>query len=255
MSTGLLIAFVLEIVVMIGLPLAAVFLLRRRWGLPLSIALAGAVTFIGSQVLHIPANGLIGTALDLQAQPLVIQAIVLGLSAGIFEEVARYLVYRFWQTEVRSWEGAVLFGLGHGAIEAILIGLMVALTIVNVLAITNMEDPAAMDLPEGTLAQVEEFLATPLHLPALAALERVMAIVLHIGLSTLVALCFTKRALWPLFAAILWHALADAVAVYTNARWGTLAAEGVLAVIALVSLGIIWWTRQEGNLPLMSNSN
>lgn len=248
MSTALMTALILEVLLMIGLPLAAVFLLKRRWALPLSIALAGAATFVGSQVLHLPANSAIASAFDMQAQPLVVQAIVLGLSAGIFEEVARYIVYRFWQTEVRSWRGAVFFGLGHGGVEAILTGLLVALTLINVMVITNAEDPAALQLPEGTMAQVEEFWATPLYLPALAVLERVMAMILHVGLSVLVALCFARQSIWPLFAAILWHAVADAVAVYVTQQWGPIASEGALAVIALVSVGILWWTRRSGSL-------
>ncbi|MBN1250378.1 MAG: YhfC family intramembrane metalloprotease [Anaerolineae bacterium] len=254
MSTALLITFVLEILLMIGLPLAAVFWLKRKWALPLSIALAGAATFVGSQVLHIPANAALAAAFKMEAQPLIVQAIVLGLSAGIFEEVARYVVYRFWQTEVRSWQGAVFFGLGHGAVEAILTGLLVALTLANVMVITNAEDLAALELPEGTMAQVEDFLTTPLYLPALAVLERVMAITLHVGLSTLVALCFARKTIWPLLVAILWHALADAVAVYVNQQWGAIASEGALAIIALVSVGIIWWTRRSGNLPAIDEA-
>ena len=88
MSITVLVLVIIEIIMLIGIPVAAVLLLKRKWGLPLSIAIAGAVTFIGSQVLHIPANFLLASVFDMQAQPLIVQAIILGLSAGIFEEVA-----------------------------------------------------------------------------------------------------------------------------------------------------------------------
>jgi len=244
MSITVLILVIIEVILLIGIPVAAVLLLKRKWGLPLSIAIAGAVTFVGSQVLHVPANGLLASAFDMQAQPLIVQAIILGLSAGIFEEVARYIVYRFWQKDVRNWQEAAFFGLGHGAVEAILIGLIVALTLVNMVVIANAEDPAALGLPEGALAQVQEFWSMPLYTPALAVFERIMAMILHVSLASMVALCFSKQTIWPLFAAIGWHAVANAVAVYVAQTWGDVASEGALAVIALLSIGILWLTRK-----------
>jgi uncharacterized membrane protein YhfC len=244
MSNTVLVLVIIEVILMLGIPIAAVLLFRRKWELPLSIAIAGAVTFVGSQILHVPVNGLLASALNMEAQPLIIQSIVLGLSAGVFEEVARYLIYRFWQKDVRKWQEAAFFGLGHGAVEAILIGLIVALTLLNVVVITNAEDPATLGLPEGALAQVQEFWAIPLYTPALAVFERIMALILHVSLATMVALCFSKHTIWPLFAAILWHAFANTVAVYVAQTWGNVASEGALAIIALLSIGILRLTHR-----------
>lgn len=244
MSVTVLVVVILEVVLIIGIPITAVLLLRRKWGLPLSIALAGAVTFVGSQLAHIPANSALASAFNMQDQPLIIQSIVLGLSAGVFEEVARYIVYRFWQKDVRSWKESVFFGLGHGGIEAILIGTVVILTLVNMVAIANAEDPAALGLTEENLAQIEEFWAMPLYTPALAVFERIAALTLHISLATVVALCFSKKTIWPLFVAIIWHAIADGIAVYFSQTWGTAAAEGGLAIVALASIGILQLTRK-----------
>ncbi|MGC9349976.1 MAG: YhfC family glutamic-type intramembrane protease [Anaerolineae bacterium] len=244
MSTTVVALVVLEIFFMIGLPIVATVLLRRRWTLPWSLVLAGAATFLGSQVAHIPANSLLNLAFGLQGRTLIAQAVALGLSAGVFEEVARYISYRYWQKDARSWQEATLFGLGHGGVESILIGLLVGLTLVNMIALINVEDPAALGLPEGAMAQVENFWAMPWYFPLLAAFERVMAMVLHLGLSTLVVLCFHRNSLWPLAAAVLWHAAADAIAVYVAQSWGSVAAEGALAVVGLLSVGLLWLTHQ-----------
>jgi uncharacterized membrane protein YhfC len=235
---------VLEVILMVGLPVVAVLLVSRRWSLALPLALAGAATFIGSQILHIPANSALARVFNLQARPLLTQAIVLGLSAGVFEEVARYLVYRYWQKDARSWREAIFFGLGHGGIESIMLGGLVGLTLLNMVVIARVDNPALLGLPEAALAQVTEFWSMPLYLPLLAAAERVMAMVLHMSLSVLVLLCFHKGHLWPLVAAILWHALANAVAVYTAQTWGAVAAEGALAVVALLSVVLLWLTRR-----------
>ncbi len=75
------------------------------------LALAGAATFVASQILHIPANSVLGRIFPMAEQSLIVQAIVLGLSAGIFEEVARYLIYRFGRrmrvvgAKPSSWPG------------------------------------------------------------------------------------------------------------------------------------------------------
>jgi uncharacterized membrane protein YhfC len=245
MSPTVVVLIVLEALFMIGLPIVAIALLRRRWHLPWSLALAGAATFLASQVAHIPANNLLNLAFGLQGRTLIVQAVVLGLSAGVFEEVARYLSYRYWQKQARSWREATLFGLGHGGVESILVGLLAALTLVNMIAIINAEDPAALGLPEGAMAQVREFWAMPWYLPVLASFERVVAIVLHVGLSTLVVLSFHRRSLWSLAAAIFYHALADAVAIYTAQTWGAVAAEGALAVLGVLSLGLLWLTHRD----------
>jgi uncharacterized membrane protein YhfC len=252
MSTTVVVLVVLEVLFMIGLPVVATLLLRRRWSLPWSLALAGAATFIGSQVAHIPSNSLLNLAFGLQDRRLIVQAVALGLSAGVFEEIARYVSYRYWQKDARSWREATLFGLGHGGVESMLTGLLVGLTLINMIALINVEDPATLGLPEGTMTQVEGFWAMPWYLPVLAAFERVMAMVLHLGLSTLVVLCFHLSSLWPLAAAVLWHAAADGVAVYAAQTWGPVAAEGSLAVIGLLTVGLLVLTNRTLQRPQSS---
>jgi len=248
MSSTIVALVVTEVILMIAIPIVAILVLRKRWALVMRLALAGAATFVASQILHIPANSLLGRVFPIAEQPLIVQAIVLGLSAGIFEEVARYLVYRFWQKDARTWREAVFFGLGHGGIESILTGLLAALTLVNVIAISQVQDPTTLGLSEETvataMAQVDEYWSMHVYLPVLAVAERVMALILHISLSTLVALSFRVNSIWPVLAAILWHATANAVAVTVAQTWGAVAAEGALAIVALLSIVILWRTRQ-----------
>ncbi len=252
MSPTIVALVVVEVILMIAIPIVAILVLRKRWDLVMRLALAGAATFVASQILHIPANSVLGRIFPMAEQSLIVQAIVLGLSAGIFEEVARYLVYRFWQKDARSWREAVFFGLGHGGVESILTGLLAALTLVNVIAISQVQDPTTLGLPEEmvatTLAQVRDYWTMGAYLPVLAVAERVMALILHVSLSTLVVLSFRVQSIWPVLAAILWHATANAVAVTVAQTWGAVAAEGAMAIIALLSIVILWGTRRA--LPL-----
>ncbi len=56
-------AFVVEILIMLGAPVALWLFLRRRYGAAWGLMAVGALTFVLSQVVHIPLNwglGLIG---------------------------------------------------------------------------------------------------------------------------------------------------------------------------------------------------
>jgi uncharacterized membrane protein YhfC len=81
------------------------------------------VTFVVSQIGHIPFNWLILERWELVPtdtavlSSLIIFALFLGLSAGVFEEGARYLTYRFWAKEARTWGKGLMLGAGHGALR------------------------------------------------------------------------------------------------------------------------------------------
>ncbi|MGA2490877.1 MAG: YhfC family glutamic-type intramembrane protease, partial [Anaerolineales bacterium] len=114
---------------MVAMPVGLAIFLMHRWKLGGRIWWIGAVTLILSQVGHIPFNWGAGKLLnqtdmvawDPTAQ-LIFNAVFGGLSAGIFEEVTRYLVLRWWAKDVRSWRKGVLLGAGHSGAEAIIYG-------------------------------------------------------------------------------------------------------------------------------------
>src|SRR6185436_234688 len=134
--------YTLNFVLMIALPIALGVFLTRRFKLGWGLWAIGAATFVLSQVVHLPLlwgidqlakNGVI------PAPPenwiLLSNAILLGLLAGLCEETARYLVYRFWIKDARTWREGVLFGAGHGGLEAIILGGLVALSFINMVVL------------------------------------------------------------------------------------------------------------------------
>ena len=245
------ITYTLNALLMMGLPFGlAVFLARRlgtRWGL----VWVGAVTFVASQVVHIPLNavlGQIGVIHPAQAGwPLVWYAVVLGLSAGVCEELARYLVLRFSLKRDRSWNAALMFGAGHGGVEAVIFGALAAIQTLNIFILRNV-DPAQLGVPADKLAAVQAQIAAawnvPVLYPLVGALERVSAISTHLFLTVLVMQVFTRRSHLWLLAAILWHALTDGVAVFAVSTWGVLPTEAAIGVLALVGLGLMFALRQ-----------
>jgi uncharacterized membrane protein YhfC len=169
----------------------------------------------------------------------------------VFEEVARYLAYRFWAKDARTWGRGLMLGAGHGGIESILLGGLGALTIVNVYFIS--QNPSLVPAEQTTLVeqQVQAVLSTPWHAVLLGALERVFALCFHLSASLLVMQVFVRGRLFWLLLAILWHALLNFIAVVAVAQWGPYVTEALIGVMALISLGILFWLRQpepeEGN--------
>ena len=133
-------------VLMIAIPLSLAIILMRRWKLGWRILLAGAATFILSQVGHIPFNALMTqllgkTALvNLSVQgALIFNAIFLGLSAGFFEEFFRYGMFRWWLKDAHTWRKGILAGVGHGGVEAIILGGLALFSMIQLIAARNMD--------------------------------------------------------------------------------------------------------------------
>lgn len=113
-------AYIVSFLWMIILPILLWIYFTRTFALSWKLVLAGALTFIASQILHIPL--VFGMNSFLQSLPLLANAIILGLLAGIFEETARYILFKLILKNTRSWKEGILVGLGHGGIEALLSG-------------------------------------------------------------------------------------------------------------------------------------
>lgn len=250
--------FLVQIVFMLGFPLALGFFIWKRLGIRWGLFGVGAITFIVSQVVHLPLNSGLTAAFKVgwlpklpEAIHLPFNAVVLGLTAGLCEELTRYLVYRFWIRKARTWREALMFGAGHGGVESIILGLLVALTFVNMLALRGM-DLSALGLPadqlEALREQVTTYWALPWYVPLLAGAERFFAICLHVAMAVVVLQVFIRGKLRYLFAAVAYHALTDATAIYAaGLGWSPQALEGLVALFAVISLVIIWWYRPRRN--------
>lgn len=241
--------YTLNCLLMFAIPVAAAAAFQRRSGVRWPLFGWGAAAFVGSQAVRLPLlfgltalfrSGILPHVPEDLAMPF--NVVVLSLSAGIFEEGARYIVYRRFIPAARAWKEGVAFGLGHGGVEAILLGVLAGLVVVQMFALRSV-DLATLPLQADQLAalqqQVEGFWTAPWYLALLGAVERVFAICLHVSLALLVLQAFTRRNRAWLFAAMGWHALVNAVGVLLLPVIGPLSVEGVLGFFALISIGVI----------------
>ena len=249
---------------MIAMPILLAIYLTEKFHLSWRLWLIGAATFVISQVFHLPFNiYFLNPAIErLQStlqgiSPLLIAAILLGLSAGVFEECARYGMFRWWIKDNRTWRGAVLAGAGHGGIEAIILGILVMLAFTNLMAYRNI-DMSKLNLTLDQLAiarqQVQSYWNAPWYATLLGAVERLFTIPFHIAASVIVLQVFTRRLGRQQFGwlglAILYHALMDASVVFVAGNWGGYAAEAFLVGFAILDIMIIFALRQPESEPI-----
>lgn len=242
--------FAAVILLEIAVPLALGYWFVKKFGLSWRVFALGALFFVVVQVVHAPLVLVTQTPLYLAVLPfgttaaIAVLAVYLGLMAGLFEEVGRYLVYRYLfgrQKIPLTRENGLLFGTGWGGVESMIVALLVLSSMVSYILLTG--DGGAIPLPDdpAVQAQVDALRAlTPLDiLPGLA--ERMMTITLHIAWSLMVlaAVVYGKKALLAL--AVLWHAGVDAAAVYLAQTQGFLVTEGVIFLFAVLALAYILW--------------
>ena len=248
---------------MIALPLLLGIYLTNKFHMGWKLWLIGGATFILSQVGHLPFNSYLLTPLLESIQQtipgpsgILVIAVCAGLSAGIFEECARYAMFRWWLKDSHTWRSSILTGAGHGGIEAILLGGLVMWGYINMMAYRN-SDLSSLNLTPQNLAifqqQLLSYWSMPWYTTLLGAVERIFTIPFHIMASVIVLQVFTRRPghqqIGWLGLAILFHTIMDASAVFLSSKLSVYLVEAVLGGLALLEIIIIFVLRQPEPIP------
>ena len=227
---------IFNILVGLILPLATlvtIIIKKRQFIWPFC---AGMLTFFISQmVLRVPLMQLLNTqawyTVFTMAQP-VIFSLLIGLSAGVFEEVGRYGTMRLTMRKQQAWQAAIAFGLGHGFIEGIL---LIGINYSYLLAL-NLAYPVAAPLPDASMA-------------IWAGIERLLSYVAHVGWSVMVMQAVRRKKLLWLLLAVITHGIVDGMlGIWQMLGWGTLAIEAYIAVCAILLLIYTVITIRKENL-------
>src|SRR5699024_10209751 len=118
MMSGIIFSIVISIGIPTGLIIYAWY--RKNW----FSFLLGVLAFVVSQILlriallqFLQKNS--SDFIMFRIIDPVLFDIIIGLSAEVVEEVARFMFMRFFMTK-KDWNAGFLFGAGHGGIEAII---------------------------------------------------------------------------------------------------------------------------------------
>ena len=233
--------YIISFLGMIVAPILLWIYFTRRFALSWKLVLAGGLTFTASQILHVPL--VVGISSFLQNSSLLVNAVVLGLLAGIFEETARLILFKYILKNAKSWKEGVLVGLGHGGTEALILGILAAVGFITMVGYRSIDLSTIPSIPAEQLElarqQVEAYWSNPWYIALMGVVERIFAICLHLSFSVMVLYAVVYRKPIWFWLALLWHTFVDAVAVYVVQQVSILAVEGIVGIFALISLWIV----------------
>ena len=214
----------------------------------------GILTFIFSQVGHLPFNFVVlnpwmSNVMENipAAWHLPITAVVLGFSAGLFEEFSRYAAYRWWIRDARTWPQGLLFGAGHGGVEAILVGSLTLYTYAQLVALKSTDLTTIVPADQISLVQQQILLywSLPWYDSLMGAIERFLTLPLHLACAILVLQAFTRQRFSWVWLAVGLHTLVNAVAVYLSQAANVYLAELFIGIFAVLEIGLILLLRRS----------
>lgn len=221
------IAYIFSLFISIGLPILTSILLIFKSKTYFKPILLGILTFLIFQIFT--RVYLIQEILPTQVWYIVftyqyplLYVFLLSFTAGLFEECGRAIMMRYFMKKA-DINQAIAFGIGHGGIEAILL-VGIALIMTNPLLIDNQS-------------------------LFMSGLERLSAMILHIGFSVLVYQALYQKKRYYVVLAIVAHTLVNFVSVVLMMNgvnlWIVEAILGLMAIIALVMIIIKWRNENE----------
>lgn len=232
---------IITMLALFAILIAAVWYARKQYKINFAVLGLGAVAFFASsQVLEKIVHLLVlhpqkdGTVPLMSENPLLY--VIYGISmAALFEETARLIFFK-WLEKKRTLEDsdALAYGLGHGGLELIYIGIASLLNLFILFSAVESQNPNIMQLlPESTLATINNLAAWQIYL---LGLERILALLLQVGLTFWVYQAVRQKKWIYLVAAYGLHALFDLAPSLSQVGWlsNPLLVEGLLAAEVII---------------------
>ena len=247
-------ALIITIILMIAIPVSFFLFWRRRHKAQTTIRYlaAGAVGFmVSARVLELGvhyfcvlADNPVSRFINGSTVAYVLYGTIM---AGVFEECGRHIILKYVMKKNRTRENAVMYGIGHGGVEilAVLLPSLISYLVIAVMfsrgsveeglnALKITKETAAAALPSVQAAASFDYA-----MMAVNVVERLLAMLLHIGLTVIVfyGVMNAKKGFLP--AAILLHMLADtfpalyqraAVQLWTVEIWTALCTAGIVFI-------------------------
>ena len=243
-------SLIITVLLMIAIPVCLFIYWRRKHKEQTKIIwlIAGAVGFlVSSRVLElgvhffcIISDNPVSRFINGNTAVFVLYGITM---AGVFEECGRHIVLKFILKKNRTRENAVLYGIGHGGIEILAVILPTMITYLAVAVLFSSGDTEnalrSLNIAEETAAaalpSVQAAASFDYAMMAMNVMERLFALLLHIGLTVIVYYgVVNARKIW-LPMAILLHMLMDTFpAMYQRGLLPLWAVEAWVAVWTLV---------------------
>ena len=232
----------------VAFPLCLGVVFWRKFGGRWRFFLLGCVVFplfaltLEGSINRAVLYGPLGTAVT---GNLWLYALFGGAMAGIFEECGRWAAFRLSLRWNRGPGDALMYGAGHGGIEAALLAGSMMLNNLLVSMALNQDGLAGAEalmgagpLSDAQIAALVPLVTAPAGMYLWSGLERVVAIAIHLSLSVVVYAAVQNRSWKGLALAILLHAGVDASSILA-AAWLPIAGVELVALAWAVGLVLL----------------
>lgn len=242
-STLSIVGMAVTLLISVLLPIVLCIFIRCRTKAKISSFFYGCGVFVIfalvlEQILHTIVLGVFGEAVT---GNILVYGLYGGAAAALFEETGRFVAMKFFMKKNLTKENALMYGAGHGGVEAILIvGLSYISSIANAILINThqMETVLAVldeSQKESTLKSLSVLWTTSSDLFFAAGVERIWAIILQISLSVLVYKAVKSGQKKFLALAMGIHFLVDFIAVISAQRLSVWIIELLIFVMTAVA--------------------
>ena len=216
--------------------------------------LGAAGFFVMQMVIRTPILNLLATRpsfMTFATEHYALYCLSMAFTAALSEVIARYVVAILMKKNL-TFQRSLAAGLGHGAIEAII---LIGMTYLNNLIYIGMinggsfdsmvEQTAALGVDTTSLLAIQDSL---LHMNSgmylLAGYERILTMILHVALSLLVCYYVSRKEDWKgIIICLLCHCLVDFTAPFVNGcateYLGNIISTSTAYLIAYVFLTLI----------------
>lgn len=248
-SSPVFFAFVFAAVAELAVPIILLLVLCIRKKISVKPMFLGFAAFFVSQIcIRMPILNILSVqswfkAFALNTIPYVI---MLSVTAGLFEESARYLCAGCFLKKERFFRDAVSFGLGHAFCEVILLTGMAQIN--NIIYSTMLNNGTINTLPATIANQVVAAMQTVTPtLVYLGVLERVFAVTYHVFASVLIFKGVNEHKVSYYIYAILAHSVFNIGGVMLSKMVSPMFGEGFMLIFTLAALFLIF--RMKPSFP------
>ena len=244
--------------VTILLPVAAFWFLTKRAKCNQNYVLVGIGAFVVAALiletlLHQLMFRIFGEQLTGNT---LIYALYGGLAAGLFEETARYISMKLFMKKNLTKQNSLVYGIGHGGAEAILLCGMTYISNVAISVLINLNQfelilkDLTEDQKQQVIAQLSPLWEYPSHQFLLAGVERAAAFALQICLSYIVYRAVKyKKPIFDFIAVAIHFAVDAGIVLLSKAVPVYLVELILLASVACLSVIVYKQYKAEKELP------
>ncbi|MFU2158633.1 YhfC family intramembrane metalloprotease [Caldisericum sp. AR60] len=223
-----------SLILSVALPIVLALLLHRRIQFASRSIIVGVSIFLIFQILtRIPLLSYLSKSawyVEFFLNYYLLFGFLLALSAGLFEEIGRYIGFKFLLKNHLTWGNGVGYGIGHGGLESIFVGT----TFLNELVI-SLTINSQHKLPSIPHTIIKTLVETPPYQFLVGGIERLFAFAIQIGLSLLVLYAVKNKKFLFLVLAILLHTIIDFVGVVlVKTLWLAEIFVGLFAIASLI---------------------